>query len=127
MKWTVATIVAGFFAVVLASCATSDLQRGAVAEGDEGPVADLLRRQLYACWTPPVDANITVTVHFSLHRDGSLAGSPTVVQTSTGAQFQAVAASAVRAVRRCTPLKLPADKYDYWGEIEATFDPHDLQ
>jgi hypothetical protein len=127
MKWTVAIVMACFFAVVLASCATSDLERNAVAQGDEGPVADLLRRQLYACWTPPVGANITVTVHFSLHRDGSLASAPTAVKTSAGAQFQAVAASALRAVRQCTPLQLPADKYDYWQEIEATFDPHDLQ
>jgi hypothetical protein len=30
----------------------------------------------------------------------------------------------VRAIRRCTPLKLPADMYESWKELEITFDPH---
>lgn len=128
MKWPVAIVVACFFAVVLPSCATSDSQRGAIAQADPAPIARLIMRQLYRCWTPPVgppagDTDVSATVAFSLNRDGSLAGGPTLVKTSTGPKSQAVADSALRAVRRCTPLKLPADKYEVWREVEATFDP----
>ena len=142
MKWTVAIVAACFFAVVLASCATNDSQRGAVSQAEdreaagpdsaptlkrllENPTAFrlldrrppvLIQRQLFACWTPPVGAgtNVTATVRFSLNRDGSLAGVPTLVKTTTGAQSQAFAESALLAVRRCAPFKLPADKYESW-------------
>ena len=40
----------------------------------------------------------------------------------------AAADSAVRAVRnpKCSPLELPADKYDQWKRIDFTFDPRDM-
>ena len=95
-------------------CATPDSQRGAVVQGDDASLAALLRRQLYACWSPPFGLsgakNLVVTVTFSLNRDGSLSGAPQVKPTASGPLFQAAAKSAVRAVRRCTPLKLPDDK-----------------
>ena len=123
MKWTVAIVVTCFFAVVLASCATTDPQQGAVAQADGARILALLQRQLHACWAPPVGANATATVRFSLNRDGSLAGAPTLVKTTTDAQSQAVAESALLAVRRCAPLKLPADKYELWKEVMVVFDP----
>jgi len=46
-----------------------------------------------------------------------------VAKTATGPEFEAAAESAVRAVRQCMPLKLPADKYEWWKDVEATFDP----
>ena len=32
----------------------------------------------------------------------------------------------MRAVRRCQPYNLPADKYDAWKEVKVTFDPKDM-
>jgi hypothetical protein len=32
----------------------------------------------------------------------------------------------VRAVRRCAPYNLPAEKYDSWREINVTFDPREM-
>ena len=39
--------------------------------------------------------------------------------------FRTMAESARRAVRnpKCSPLKLPPDKYNEWREITMTFDP----
>ena len=39
--------------------------------------------------------------------------------------YRAAAESAMRAVQndKCSPLKLPPDKYDRWKEITLTFDP----
>ncbi len=42
--------------------------------------------------------------------------------------YRAAAESALRAVRNpdCSPLKLPADKFDQWQTMTLTFNPKDL-
>jgi colicin import membrane protein len=37
--------------------------------------------------------------------------------------FRAFAESAVRAVRSCSPLKLPPESYQVWRNIIFNFDP----
>jgi len=123
---SIVAIVACFFAVVLASCASGVAQPGTVAEGDVARLLRVIDGQLRACWKPVRGANLIVRVYFRLNKDGSLAGIPTVAKTATGPEFEAAAESAVRAVRQCTPLKLPADKYENWREIEAAFDPRTI-
>ncbi len=115
-----------FCAVVLVSCATTDLQRGVAAQTDVAQVVALLHQQLYACWAPPAGAKIIVTVRFTLNEDGSLAGVPTLVKTTAGARSRAVAESALLAVQRCAPFKLPADTYEVWKDVEVVFDPHEV-
>ena len=76
---------------------------------------DALRAQLMGCWVPPVGVaearNLVVIVHFALNRDGSVSGEPSVVNRGSTALFQIAAESAMRAVRRCQPFRLPASKY----------------
>jgi Hsp70 protein len=90
-------------------------------------IINMLMTQLKSCWAPPsniVDARgPIVTVRFSLNRDGSLQGEPTVVNRSGSALFQVAAESATRAVRVCQPFRLPASGYEVWREIEVNFDP----
>jgi hypothetical protein len=119
-------VMVSFFAVVLVSCATTDSQRGAVTQADAAQVVALLHQQLYACWTPPAGANVNVTVRFALNEDGSLAGVPTLIKTTAGAQSRAVAESALLAVRHCAPFKLPAATYEVWKDVEVVFDPHEV-
>jgi hypothetical protein len=71
-----------------------------------------------------VNADRIATVRFKLNRGGSLADVPSVVKPATDPLSQAANESALRAVRQCTPLKLPADRYEVWKEVEVTFDPH---
>ena len=42
--------------------------------------------------------------------------------------FRAAADSALRALRnpRCSPLKLPPEKYDQWKSIVINFDPRSM-
>ncbi len=88
---------------------------------------DALRAQLYSCWNPPVGVleakDLAVTVHFSLNRDGSLSGDPSITNRSAHPMFQVAAESAMRAVRRCQPFRLPVVKYDAWAEVEVSFRP----
>jgi outer membrane biosynthesis protein TonB len=94
---------------------------------------DLIRRQFERCWSPPVGArdaaNLVVRVRVLLNPDGSLRGPPELIDRSRmGDDFwRAAAESALRAVRRCEPLKdLPPGKYDRWRDIELTFNPKDM-
>jgi colicin import membrane protein len=90
----------------------------------------ILRAQLYSCWNPPVGVqeakDLVVTVRFSLNRDGSLAGEPTVLNRGRNALFQIAAEAATRAVRRCQPFRLPVSKYEAWQDVEVNFDPKDM-
>jgi colicin import membrane protein len=121
-------VMACLFALVSASCATTDSQSGAVAQAptlsqdEAAQLAAELQRQVLSCWNPPGVNVSAVTVGFRLNRDGSLAGEPTLVKAASGAQSQPTAASALRAVRDCAPFKLPAVSYEWWQEVEVKFD-----
>jgi hypothetical protein len=92
---------------------------------------DALRRQIGSCWTLPVGADriegmvvkLRILVRpdrtvqqVSIQDGGRMASDPT---------FRAVAESARRAVDRCSPLRLPPDKYAVWRDIVMSFYPED--
>ena len=66
-------------------------------------------------------------VRFRLNKDGSLAGSPTIVSQSgvtptNETQKARHAEQAIRAVRLAAPFDLPDQFYDKWKTINSTFD-----
>jgi colicin import membrane protein len=96
---------------------------------------DALRARLMALWNPPVgmqDASQTqVTIRIRFRKDGTLATGPQVLTSGSGAQFNAMRDSAVRAVFVGQPYTmLRPDHYEQWKEIDFTFDTrqmfHDL-
>jgi outer membrane biosynthesis protein TonB len=96
---------------------------------------DALRLQVEKCWSFPAGAanpeDLIVTVQISLNPDGSLGKTPEILEKTKlaigGDQFFRVAAeSALRAVRRCAPYKMPIDKYQSWRQIELRFDPREM-
>ena len=91
---------------------------------------DALRAKLAQCWSPPIGwtdpAEVRVIVIISLNPDGTLSGEPKVVQQPQGKYAQTAAESALRAVRRCAPYSLPAEKYDAWKQVRVTFDPTEV-
>lgn len=92
---------------------------------------DALRQRLGGCWSVPAgvdDADtLRVSVRFRLDRSGSLEGRPEVIRGGASSGPGRIAAeSAVRAVQKCEPFNLPADKYDTWAEIVVNFDPTDM-
>ena len=80
-----------------------------------------IMRQLYGCWHPPRGANASATLRFTLNRNGTLADGPTLIKFTVGRHSQGVVDTAMRAVRECT-LHLPAASYEFWREVEASFD-----
>ncbi|WP_027834953.1 cell envelope integrity protein TolA [Maritalea myrionectae] len=91
-----------------------------------------LAAQMRKCWNPPISAldedGLTVRLLVDLNRDGSVAGTPQVMDISISGQVgQATASAAQRAVRRCGPYQLAAEKYEEWRQVDVTFDPRDLR
>jgi hypothetical protein len=95
----------------------------------------MVQDQIYHCWDIPAGAknaqNLLVRVRILLRPDGSLIGAPEVLNKERygdpdGAQFDVAARAAVNAVYRCTPLKLPRERYEDWREVIQNFDPSQM-
>lgn len=93
---------------------------------------DALRGQVEKCWNLPAGAedaeNLIVKVRFRLDRSGAVDGPIDIVSGGgAGGVERAAAESARRAVARCAPYNLPADKYEGgWDEVVINFDPRDM-
>ena len=92
---------------------------------------DALRQKLGGCWSIPAgvdDADtLKVSVRFRLDQSGMLQGRPEVIKGGAASgPGRTAAESAVRAVQKCAPFNLPADKYDTWAEVVVNFDPSDM-
>ena len=93
---------------------------------------DAFRAQMKSCWSVPVGAanadDLAVRVELGLNPDGSLVYGPFVVDKSriSDPYFRAAAESVLRAIRRCQPFTMPADKYRSWQRLELNFDPKQM-
>jgi outer membrane biosynthesis protein TonB len=92
-------------------------------------LADALSQKLNSCWSVPPgarEAHITVTVHFLLNTDGSVVGTPEVLNGTGDPLFGITAQSAVSAVMECQSYTdiFPQDKYDLWKDNTFTFNPN---
>lgn len=98
----------------------------------DGAAFDAMRVRLRDLWLPPADIitnpeELVVVVRFSLNPDGTIAGPPKVMTVGTTERYVKARDAAVRAIFRAQPftMLLPAN-YDWWKEIEITFDPRDM-
>ena len=91
---------------------------------------DALRAQISPCWSPPIGvqgaADLAVQLRLALDLDGTLTRPPEILTRGSGLAFLAAADSARRAVLRCQPYALPAEKYDAWRDIKVNFDPREM-
>jgi colicin import membrane protein len=92
---------------------------------------DALRGQIERCWNVPAGAmdaqNLKVSVQFKLGPSGELEGSPEIISGGGADGIERAAAeSARRAVMKCAPYNLPAEKYEAWAEVIVNFDPSDM-
>jgi hypothetical protein len=94
---------------------------------------DDIKRQIASCWTPPsggINAKeMTVVLKVELKQDAALENIKVISKpkTSNERMSKAAVAAAIRAIKKCSPLKnLPAERYDSWRELEINFDPEEL-
>ena len=69
-----------------------------------------------------------VTLGISLTKDGRLAEEPRRVAPLSGSASGILQAyeAARRALIRCQPYDMPADKYETWREMEIVFNPRNM-
>jgi outer membrane biosynthesis protein TonB len=90
---------------------------------------DLIRRQLQACWNVPAAAkdakDLYVDVKVEMNPDATVR---TAVVSGSNGNLQVAKDSALRAVKnpKCSPLKLPLDRYNDWKVITIRFDPQHI-
>ena len=96
---------------------------------------DAFKVQMKRCWSVPAGAayseDLVVTIRVFLNSDGTLSRSPELISNSrfrlsSNAYYRTAAESALRAIQRCQPFRMPADKYISWRELELTFDPGEM-
>lgn len=94
---------------------------------------DLIRRQLEQCWNRPAGAkdgkDLNVDIKVEINPDATVR-SAVIVKTSkplSDPYMRAVAESAKRAVQnpKCSPLKLPLDRYEQWKTVTIVFTPRE--
>ncbi|MBV8796647.1 MAG: hypothetical protein JO136_17085 [Hyphomicrobiales bacterium] len=86
------------------------------------------------CWTPPPsmpDGDTYVAeIKVVFNPDGSLSGRPVLLNPPADHAWRAHAESAMRAVKKCDPLKVPAQYmpyFDQWKIETIHFDPRETQ
>ena len=93
---------------------------------------DLLRQQLSSCWNAPagavIEKGMIVKISAKVQQNRRvLENSIRIVDTNiakSNSFYGPITESAMRTLLKpkCTPLKLPEDKYDSWKNLTITFD-----
>ena len=92
----------------------------------------LLQEQYKRCWTYAGlggQQKYIPEIHVQYTPDGSLIGQPVLLNPPSDPNLRSLAESAMRAVRRCDPLRIPAQYqpyYDQWKGRIVRFDPEDM-
>jgi colicin import membrane protein len=92
----------------------------------------LLQEQYKRCWSFPGlggQQKYIPEIHVQYRADGGLIGQPELLNPPSDPSLQALADSALRAVRRCDPLRIPAQYqpyYDQWKGRIVRFDPEEM-
>jgi hypothetical protein len=95
-------------------------------------LGSLLKEQLAQCWSIPLGVNAgdyKPEITLSLDQSGALIGEPQIDNPSPDPALRALADSAIRAVRRCAPFRIPSSFqsfYSEWRQWHITFDPKDF-
>ena len=92
---------------------------------------DALRGQIQRCWSPPAGVSeagsLRISIQFRLDPTGALETVPQIVGGGGGSMVERIAGeAALRAVRRCAPYNLPAEKYETWADVTVNFDPSQM-
>ena len=94
---------------------------------------DALRGQIRRCWAVQGGGGagaetLKAKIEFRLDRSGALISDPVAAASGgdNASARRAFARSALRAVKRCAPYNLPADKYETWADVTVNFSLADM-
>jgi hypothetical protein len=90
---------------------------------------DAFLSQISNCWSPipgaPNPADQVVVYDLRLNQDGTIAAI-TVLEVSPTPYGSAAAQAGSRAIYRCSPYRLPPERYGEWRELNLRFDPRKM-
>ncbi len=93
---------------------------------------DYIRAQIQRCWIVPIGAkgveDMLVDISVEMNQDGTVRDARIVdfIRMQSDTFFRTVAESARRAVLKCSPLEVPAKKFDQWRSMTLRFNPKDM-
>ena len=95
---------------------------------------DAVRQQIAQCWTVPAGARyaeeLIVDIFVVMNADATVREARIVNSGRMGSDpfYRSAAESALRAVLnpRCSPLKLPRDKFEVWKTMTLSFNPREM-
>ena len=95
---------------------------------------DALKAQIFGCWSIrlglPYDENLLVRIKLKLKPDGSVTKTEILDHARMNKPgqgfYKVLAESALRAVRLCQPLRVPASGYERWKELQLNFDAREM-
>jgi colicin import membrane protein len=110
------------------SAGTADGRDTVLSAREADMLNSLLDSQIKGCWRLPAGGGgaqtPVVVLSWRLQPDGRLDGEPQVVAPQNNPLFAVAAEAAIRAVKTCSPFRMPPDKYSNWREITNwKFDP----
>jgi colicin import membrane protein len=96
-----------------------------------GQLDGLLQEQYKRCWSyiGVGGGKYIPEIRVQYAQDGSLIGQPSLINPPSDPNLRSLAESALRAVRRCNPLRIPAQYqpfYEEWKARRVRFDPEEM-
>lgn len=92
----------------------------------------ILIDQYHGCWSYfglGAAQSYVPEVRVHLNQDGSLEGTPVLMNPPSDPNLRSLADSAMRAVEKCNPMKIPArfaPYYEQWAKRVVRFNPQDM-
>jgi hypothetical protein len=117
--------------VLLAVTAIAWSSAGGAADSTQAEI-DAVRNQVAECWylDPAIlhAGEMIVDVRTLLSPDGAVLSAEVLdkARMAADSDYRSVAEAAVRAVKKCSPLHMPAGKYDTWKVTVFHFDPEGM-
>ena len=95
---------------------------------------DALKAQIFGCWSIPLglpyNENLLVRIKLSLKPDGTVINSEILDHARMNKPgqgfYKVLAESALRAIRLCQPLRVPATGYERWKDLQLNFDAREM-
>ena len=95
---------------------------------------DALKAQIFGCWSIPLglpyNENLLVRIKLELKPDGTVIKSEILDHARMNKPgqgfYKVLAESALRAVKLCQPLRVPAKGYERWKELLLNFDAREM-
>ena len=95
---------------------------------------DALKAQIFGCWSIPLglpyNEDLLVRIKLVLEPDGSVTKTEILDHARMNKPgqgfYKVLAESALRAVKLCQPLRVPATGYERWKELQLNFDAREM-